>query len=331
MTKHTTESRSTIKISVLEDANFEEEYSANDNSGSDSGITPNIYKDDLVIIDDTDIEIDDGLKEYSEATIEKSECKTENEKIPKLTPQKKDIKSASLSSKPPACLQTSRCSTQCAGTYRNRRNRRKLSTQQNLCSDESDDNSTSSPGPAVRRKLRDKSEERILIEGTFKQCESLNYEEYLTATGAGPCTRDMVMRAGQVLRITQDLDKQWRVSTETIIRGKSTKGYRTNTRKWTENKFKVGEEKPEILDDWDQRLVVTLLDVNPEKTKLTLHQTAEKDQCFANDSIVEFEVDPTEPDILLMRCQVGEVVAFRKFERQINNPKFSERKTSAPF
>ena len=71
-------------------------HSANDNSGSDSGITPNIYKDDLAIIDDTDIEIDDGLKEYSEATIEKSECKTEKEKIPKLAPQKKDIKSASL-------------------------------------------------------------------------------------------------------------------------------------------------------------------------------------------------------------------------------------------
>ena len=34
-------------------------------------------------------------------------------------------------------------------------------------------------------------------------------------------------------------DKQWRISTETLIRAKSVKGYRTNNRKWTENKFKV--------------------------------------------------------------------------------------------
>ena len=37
----------------------------------------------------------------------------------------------------------------------------------------------------------------------------------------------------------QELDKQWRICTETLIRGKSVRGYRTNNRKWTENKFKV--------------------------------------------------------------------------------------------
>jgi hypothetical protein len=40
----------------------------------------------------------------------------------------------------------------------------------------------------------------------------------------------------------------------------------------------VGEHKPELLDDWDQRLVVTLMEVNEEGTKLTLKQMAEKDQ-----------------------------------------------------
>ena len=37
----------------------------------------------------------------------------------------------------------------------------------------------------------------------------------------------------------EEPDKQWRISTETLIRAKSVRGYRTNNRKWTENKFKV--------------------------------------------------------------------------------------------
>ena len=75
------------------------------------------------------------------------------------------------------------------------------------------------------------------------------------------------------------------------------RGYRTNNRKWTENKFKVttiimilvscksitvmcqvGEEKPEVLDDWDQRLVVTLLEVNDQGNRLSIQQVAEKEQ-----------------------------------------------------
>ena len=42
------------------------------------------------------------------------------------------------------------------------------------------------------------------------------------------------------LSTAQEPDKQWRVSTETMIKAKSVKGYRTGTRKWTENRFKVG-------------------------------------------------------------------------------------------
>ena len=53
---------------------------------------------------------------------------------------------------------------------------------------------------------------------------------------------------------------------------------RTNNRKWTENKFKCGEAKPELLDDWDQRLVVTTLLVNEEGSRLSLDQVAETDQ-----------------------------------------------------
>ena len=52
-------------------------------------------------------------------------------------------------------------------------------------------------------------------------------------------------------------------------------------RKLTENKFKPGEAKPELLEDWDQRLVVTTLIVDEEGTRLTLDQVAEKDQVIS--------------------------------------------------
>ena len=45
---------------------------------------------------------------------------------------------------------------------------------------------------------------------------------------------------------------------------------------------KEGEPKPELLDDWDQRLVVTVMEVNDEGTTLTLKQVAEKDQVGFN-------------------------------------------------
>ena len=47
----------------------------------------------------------------------------------------------------------------------------------------------------------------------------------------------------------------------------------------------VGEEKPEVLDDWDQRLVVTLLKVNDQGNKLTLQQVAEKDQVSSSKKV----------------------------------------------
>ena len=41
--------------------------------------------------------------------------------------------------------------------------------------------------------------------------------------------------------------------------------------------IQAGEPKPELVDDWDQRLVVTTLTVNNEGTIITLDQAAEKD------------------------------------------------------
>ena len=77
---------------------------------------------------------------------------------------------------------------------------------------------------------------------------------------------------------TKELDKQWRIRYETIIRAKSIKGYNTTAGKVTENKFQLEVERPELLDDWDQRLVVSTLSRDLTGTRLTLLQTADKDQ-----------------------------------------------------
>ena len=52
---------------------------------------------------------------------------------------------------------------------------------------------------------------------------------------------------------------------------------------------------------------------------------------FAKDSIVEMEVDQEQPDLLIMTCSVNDIVAWRKFERQMGNSMFYERKSSSPF
>merc|ERR1712025_238124 len=85
-----------------------------------------------------------------------------------------------------------------------------------------------------------------------------------------------------------------------------------------ENKFKVGEPKPELLDDWDQRLVVTTLEVDPAGRRLTLSQVAEKDQWYKQDSTVVLEVDTDEgKDVLVMTCMAGAVIGWRKFQRHV--------------
>ena len=73
---------------------------------------------------------------------------------------------------------------------------------------ESEDSDVSSKAsPIVKRKVSkfriEKEPEKKLIEGTYKHSGSINYEEFLAAIGTGPCTQDLVMRAGMVLRITE--------------------------------------------------------------------------------------------------------------------------------
>merc|ERR1711874_395053 len=298
------------------------------------GSTPTLRGTAVVTNDDTDIEVDDDFDEYSEVTFE--------DKVPKIRTDKKHKKSIQSDNKGKTCLHTT-CCTQCASTYNNPRSRRKtvsalsyerqLAVQKGAVSEDSDASSLASP--QGRRKASvfriERVPEQKLIEGTYKHSGSINYEEYLAAIGTGPCTQDLVMRAGMVLRISQEPDRQWRISTETLIRAKSVKGYRTNNRKWTENKFKAGEPKPELVDDWDQRLVVTTLTVNNTGSMITLDQAAEMDMPRSQDSVMVLEVDPEEPDVLIMTCVAGDIVGWRKFDRQVVNSKFTGRKISSPY
>ncbi|XP_023333346.1 uncharacterized protein LOC111705120 [Eurytemora carolleeae] len=114
------------------------------------------------------------------------------------------------------------------------------------------------------------------IEGNYKLLDSQNYQEYLKEIGTGPLSTLMVMRANVRIAIAQELDKRWKISVETSIKAKSVNGYSTFSTKVTENKFKVGEPTPELVEDWDQRFIVSTL--SREEGRLQLEQVAEKDQ-----------------------------------------------------
>ena len=87
----------------------------------------------------------------------------------------------------------------------------------------------------------------------------------------------------------QTPDDHWNICTETAIKAKSMAGYSTYSRKMTQNKFLEGVGRPEVVDDWDQRLLMTTLLLEREARKITLIQVAEKDQvrnivrCFFSD------------------------------------------------
>ena len=56
-----------------------------------------------------------------------------------------------------------------------------------------------------------------------------------------------------MVTIYEDLDKQWKIMTETCVKAKSMCGYKTKSFKMTSNKFRLNEAKPELLEDWDPR------------------------------------------------------------------------------
>ena len=66
------------------------------------------------------------------------------------------------------------------------------------------------------------------------------------------------------------------------------RGYSTYNRKLTENKWKAGTAKPELVEDWDQRMVITTLTRDQQGNVIELHQVAEKDQVHHDDFITTF-------------------------------------------
>jgi len=154
-----------------------------------------------------------------------------------------------------------------------------------------------------------------MIEGQFAMIASNNYEQFLEAVGTGPLSRNMVMRAKIQMNFLQTPDKQWQITSETAIKAKSLTGYATYNRKITQNKFKEGECKPEIVDDWDQRLVVTTLFREEDGRRLRLEQIAEKDQKFCADSTIIFDVDREDSDSMTVTFMAGDIIAWRKFRR----------------
>ena len=90
------------------------------------------------------------------------------------------------------------------------------------------------------------------------------------------------MTSGNPICVTQELDKHWSIRYETVIRAKSNKGFKTRVWKVTQNKFQLEVERPELVDDWDQRLLMSTLSWNVKANRLTMVQIAEKDQVMIN-------------------------------------------------
>jgi len=160
------------------------------------------------------------------------------------------------------------------------------------------------------------SKEPDHLQGAFSLVASHNFDQFLKKIGTGPLSLNMVMRASVILTITKTPDEHWEIGFETGIKAKSVVGYSTCNRKMTKNKFLEGVPKPELVDDWDQRLVVTTLSLDQVAKKLILIQTAEKDQRFCLDSKITFNVAPDDTDKIIATYEIDGVKAERMFRRQ---------------
>jgi len=294
--------------------------------------------------DDTDVELeDDDFLEYSEVTFDKTAAAaaavtpvasvTEHVRLGRKHSRQQD-----QCVQEQDCVKSSQCKSLCALTYHSHRARRRtlLSSlpppldlqDQDPASELTQSSVLNTTNNNKQRKLSKYGSEAVVsvkpIEGCWVLVASQNYRDYLRTIGVGRYSVDLVMRAHTLLRLREEPDKQWRVSTETMIKAKSVKGYRTGTRKWTENRFKPAEAKPEVVEDWDPRFVVTTLSCSQEGDRVTMVQVAEKDMAFTRDSVVHMEVDPADPDTMVMTCTAGSVTGWRKFERQLAKPRFTE-------
>jgi len=145
-----------------------------------------------------------------------------------------------------------------------------------------------------------------------------------------------------LITIYEDIDKCWKILTETSIKARSIKGYKCRNYKMTANKFMLEEAKPELLEDWDPRLVITTLTYDEEAGVLVMDQAAEKDQKFCTSGKVTLEVISAEEkgkrgdsDVLMMTFEADSgVKAVRKLVRHAKpaaDKPPGGRKVSAPF
>ena len=190
-----------------------EEYSVSEYQGSFTLLTPSLERKKMSVrTEDTDIEDDDEFLEYSEVTTDQSQ-------------EQRRCAGAE-------------CSTNCALTYHSYKSRRKQAPAPPPQAPY-----WASPTPARERKASKYGAEARLtrkpLEGIWVLVGTFRYRDFLSSVGVAPYSQDLVMRSSLVMRITQEQDRQWRLSTETLIRAKSVKGYRSSNRMWTENKFKV--------------------------------------------------------------------------------------------
>merc|ERR1712179_385356 len=100
----------------------------------------------------------------------------------------------------------------------------------------------------------------------------------MAALGVTPLMAMMTIRSDEMVTIYEELDKQWKILFESSIKAKSVRGYKTKNYKMTANKFALETPKPELLEDWDQRLVVSTVSLSEDGNRLTIKQIAEKDQ-----------------------------------------------------
>ena len=80
-----------------------------------------------------------------------------------------------------------------------------------------------------------------------------------------------------------------------------------NKRTHEHYQHKADEAKPEVLEDWDPRFVVTTLSCSQEGDVVSLSQVAEKDMFAKQDSVVTLEVEEGDPDTMIMTASAGDV------------------------
>jgi len=133
------------------------------------------------------------------------------------------------------------------------------------------------------------------VEGVWKLATTENMEEVLTAVGTTPHVIEMVLGSETMMTIYEDIDLRWKILSETSVKARSIRGYKAKNFMMTGNKFSHKEPKPELLEDWDPRVVVTTMTFDESggegHERLILDQVAEKDLLHRADSRVYIEGD----------------------------------------